>query len=166
MLNFKLAKIFPKPTIYAGYLLILLGGCFFIFQPLALGVLLLGIFTSFRFNGIQIDPKKRLYRSYSNIFGMKFGRWESLDDYRKLSVLRRENVYRAYSYSMSTMEERTTYYGIFLVNESQHKKVEIQRHGNMKDATKSAQGLSSKLSLELVQYKPKVSSRNTTKRRR
>jgi hypothetical protein len=166
MLNFKLAKTFPKPTIYAGYILILLGLLFFISQPLSLGISMVGIFTSFSYNGIQIDSKKRLYRSYSNIYGMKFGRWESLDSYRNLSVLRREDVYRAFSYSMSTMEERSVYYGIFLVNESQNKKVEIQRHGNMKDATNSAQRLSSKLSLELVQYKPKISSRSATKRRR
>lgn len=166
MLNFKLAKIFPKPTIFAGYVLILLGIMLFVFQPLALIVSLIGVFISLSYNGIQVDPEKRLYRSYSNIYGIKIGKWESLDPYSSISILRREDAYRAYSYSMSSMEERRIYYGVFLLNASHRKKLEIQRHGDMKEATFSAKGLSSALSLELVHYKPEISTRSAKTRRR
>ena len=166
MLDYKLAKVFPKPTIYAGYILIALGLFYMLFQVLAILMVLIGVFVSFSYNGIQIDTKNGRYLSYSRIFGLKFGKWQELNKFSGLSVLRREDAYRAYSYAMSSFENKTEYYGIFLLSANHRQKMEVQKHGNKSDALVAAKKLSQDLQIEVVKYEPLISAKTRGRRRR
>tara|TARA_R110001592_G_scaffold219477_1_gene473802 strand:- start:201813 stop:202313 length:501 start_codon:yes stop_codon:yes gene_type:complete len=166
MLDFKLAKVFPKPTIYAGYVLIAIGLFSALFQIFALAFSLIGVFVSLSYNGIQLDPSQRLYRSYSHIFGFKFGSWKSLEKFCDLSILRREDAYKAYSYAMSSFENSAVYFGVFLLNKNHRQKLEIQRHGDKDAAIASAKKLAEELQLEFVAYQPQISQKSQHKRRR
>tara|TARA_R110002050_G_scaffold280921_1_gene428108 strand:- start:3322 stop:3822 length:501 start_codon:yes stop_codon:yes gene_type:complete len=166
MLDFKLAKVFPKPTIYAGYMLIAIGLFAALFQIFALAFSLVGVFVSLSYNGIQLDLAKQRYRSYSNIFGFKFGNWESLKKFCHLGILRREDSYKAFSYAMSSFENSAVYFGVFLLNKNHRQKLEIQRHGNKEAALEAAKKLAKELDLELVKYQPQISQQSHYKRRR
>ena len=166
ILDYKLSKIFPKPTIYAGYILIGIGLFLALFQVFALILCLVGTFVSFSYNGIQLDPSQQRYRSYSHIFGFKFGPWQSLEKFCDLSILRREDAYKAYSYAMSSFENSAVYFGVFLLNKNHRQKLEIQRHGDKDAAIASAKKLAVDLKLEFVRYQPQISQQSQHKRRR
>ncbi len=165
MLDYKLAKVFPKPTIYAGYILITLGSFYMLFQVLAILMVAIGVFVSFSYNGIEIKPSEKSFRSYSRIFGLKFGKWEPLEQFKSLSILRREDAYRAYSYAMSSFESKSEYFGIFLLSANHRKKMEVQKHGNKTDALAAAKKLSQDLQLDLVKYQPVISAKTQGRRR-
>lgn len=166
MLNYKLSLIFPKPTIYAGYIILAIG---IIFSLMLLWggliLILLGYFVSQSYNGIQINAESKQYRSYSHIFGMKFGAWKSLNSYCYLSVLPRKDSYRAYSYAMSSMTDSDNYFGIFLLSQNHRKKLEIRRHGQKDAAFVEAQEIAEILNLKLVKYQPQVSKSTQIRRR-
>jgi len=164
MLDYKLAKVFPKPTISAGYVLIALGLFYMLFQPLAILISLIGIFVSFSYNGIQLDPAQERYRSYSNIFSFKFGRWQDLDAYPDLCIMTRKGAYRAYSYSMTSTTNESQYYGLFLLSKNHRQKLEIQRHGEKSEAIRAAKDIAKILKLNYVKYQPPARPKRITGR--
>lgn len=166
MLDYKLTRIFPKPTINAGYIILALGVILgFLLEWAALLLVPLGYFIALSFNGIEINPKIKTFRSYSNIFGLKFGKWESLEDYPDLCVMLRKDSYRAYSYSMSSMTDSNNYYGLFLLSKNHRKKLEIQRHGESQAAIEAAKKLAELLNLNYVKYQPATASKGLQSRR-
>jgi len=74
---------------------------------------MIGVFVSLSYNGVHLDLSPDRYRSYSNIFGIKIGKWQSLRDFGAVSILRREDSYRADNYAMPSLEESSIYTGSF-----------------------------------------------------
>ncbi|MEL6675527.1 MAG: hypothetical protein AAFR61_25190 [Bacteroidota bacterium] len=51
---------------------------------------LAGLAFLFAFNGIKIDTQNRRFKTYVSYLGIRMGRWESLDQYPDMVVLRRK----------------------------------------------------------------------------
>ena len=97
---------------------LLFGGLFLIGLP----VLALGIIIVMATNGIEINPKTKMYRKYGNFAGYKYGSWESLQDVKQaeLTMSIETGVTRA---GRGAIQERTKLrtYSIILITFSHDK---------------------------------------------
>lgn len=165
MIDLKTGKLFSKPLIFAGYILMLLG-LLSIVSILGIILLLIGILISFGTTGVSIDPTGKRLKEYSRVFGYKWGEWKSYKDYPFIAVLRRKESSTVYSRSQVSTTELNTYFDINLMNVSHRKKVILTRLKGVDEAEKKAKELCELLEVEYTKYNPVISAKTRARRRR
>ena len=164
----KLEKFFPTAMSFVGYFLTALGLFILVNSGFIAGsiFLILGLNIAFATSGIQIDPKKRLLRSYYGLFGLRFGKWKSLDDYKYLSVLQTRESTSTYSRSNRDITVMDLWFDICLLNENQRNKLIISRLKSSDEAVKELKVLIEAMGFSAVKYNPEVSEATKAKRDR
>lgn len=159
-------KTFTPAMVVMGYLLIAMGVFGFVSSPLVGGIIiLLGIFFSLSVNGIQLVSERKVYRTYTNILGMKFGKWESYEKYPQISILKRSISTVAYSRANTpSTTSRNTFYDIFLLTTNHRSKLMIQRSTDKETAKESALHLADQLGVEYVLFNPTISAKTQMRR--
>jgi len=153
---------------FVGYFLTALGLFILVFLNFIAGFifLILGLNIAFATSGIQIDPNKRLLRSYYGLFGLRFGKWESLDDYKYLSVLQTRESTSTYSRSNRDITVTDLWFDICLLNENHRVKLIVKRLKSIEEAIKEIKVLSEAMGFRVVKYNPEVSEATKAKRYR
>ncbi len=165
MKNFTTGKLFSKPLIFTGYLLMLLG-ILGIVSYVGLVLILVGFVASFSTTGVDLDISNKRLKEYSKIFGYKWGDWVSYEDYPYIAVLKRMESSTVYSRAQIATTDTSTYYDINLMNKSHRKKVILSRMKGVEEAEKAAKELCLELDLEYAQYNPVISAKTRARRRR
>ncbi len=163
----RLNKYFPKAFVYIGYALIGYGLLYlFIKILIGLGLIIIGIYLSFSFNGIQIDSKKKKFKKYSSFFGWKKGIWESYNDYPYLTMLEITEKETGYSRGQVEFTSKYKVYRVCLLNNSHREKIILKNFKNKELASKSAKEFANKLNVKLTVYSPKISEKTRLRKQK
>ena len=168
MITYKLRKTFPPATVYGGYIVMIVGLINIPFYLVG-GLLacLIGAFISLSWNGVQIDIEQRAYKSYTRIYGFKFGKWQSVDDYPHVSILKSTQSFTAHSRAnIPGVTGRNTFYQVCLLDENHRKKLPLKNEKDQEAATATAKDLAMKLGLSFTKYAPIVSAKTQMRRRK
>ena len=152
---------FPIPVLINGLI-------FFLFsfavipENMILGLILLVSLIIFNTVGIEISGETKMIKQYTRVFGIKFGKWQSVDNYTCISLLNVRMRSRTYggssNRSVQTSSNKTI---IYLLNDSHLKKLAIAEAG-----ISEAEEISKLLDLPIVKYSPQISSKSRARRRR
>ena len=115
--------------------------------------------------GIEFDLESRNYRYYKSFFGKRSGKWEDLNKFKAIIVLKKNM--KGQMLSPKLVNELTYKHVVFDVNlttASHRSKFSLKKYRSIDDAMDLAKRLSSKLKLPLESYNPIISE--NTKRRR
>ena len=132
----------------------------------AILVFALGCFATYQWQGVEIDKKKKQFRSYTSLLGIKRGEWLGLDKFPYLTILKRSTVERVYGQSMAGYDHTKAFYSIVLMNESHRTKYVLKNIQGLEEAKKEAQIIAAELEKPLVSYSPKISQTAHARRRR
>jgi len=166
LLDFKLEKYFPSAMSFVGYFLIFLGVLAIYFFSFIIGpiFLFIGLNIAFAVTGIQINTKARLLRTYYGLFGLRFGKWTSLDDYKYLSILHNRESTSTFSRSNREITTTDLWFDICLLNENHREKLIIKRLKSTEEAVKEVKVLSEAMGFSVVKYNPEVSEATRLRR--
>lgn len=144
---------------YVGYLLIGLGIFVFITEStvLGIGVTGLGCIPAFLREGIIVSPPLNQVKSYWGVFGLKFGKWQSLSKYKYLVILRSQTKYSSTGgvrVPLPEMSRTEVSYDLYIMSANHLKRIMLTTFTDQKDALEMARDLSEDLSLEFVKYNP------------
>jgi hypothetical protein len=143
--NHNLGKFFGPSSSYSGYVFIGCGIFFSFYSLLALTLLIPGIFMVCTYNGTILDTDKMRVRSYTSLFGIfKTGKWISINEFTKFSIVKATKRYT--TYSRANVRFDRTFSDIELLLVGRHgKKIVVNKFNNFEDAHREMEELSGKL---------------------
>jgi len=93
ILTHSFGKSFPPSLNFAGYVFLVIGivGAF---SNIYIGTLFIvaGIFIAFTKSGVQINIEENTYRDYNSFFGLRQGKWKSLEQYSYITLMQNHEV--------------------------------------------------------------------------
>jgi hypothetical protein len=144
-LNYIHGKFFGKSAEYTGYALIA-GGLLAILStnsPVALFLIIPGIFMAFTFSGTIIDPDKRKIKPYTCIFGVyNAGKWFSLSLFSRFQITKNTGRYTTYSRGNVRFDMDVTDVRLLLGSHDGKLIITINKFRNFEDAQKVKDELS------------------------
>jgi len=122
-------------------------GALFIF--LGLGFILVS-------EGVQIDPKRKKYRQYFQVFMIKLGRWNSFTISNDILCLRSREKHVAYSENIEADIEFAgpVKYEVYLADRNHFNMTLLKSFKSNLDAEYTSDLLAEQLGLQWVQYNP------------
>lgn len=167
ILSHSFGKSFPSSFVFTGYVFILVG-IIIVFNNPIIGVItaMIGTFIGFTTSGIQIDLERKNYKKYDSLFGFKRGKWESMQAYKSITLLK----YKEESATLSRSNRRALtssdiFFDICLLNENHRKKLPIKRLKNKEEAIEDLNKLSELLDFSISEYKPQISPKSSARRK-
>jgi hypothetical protein len=163
MVSDKLTFVIGRPVSAVGifFSLLLVGfGLFSITMQAYVMGLLIVVLTSiplFLHEGSQVDPENGMVRQYFSFWGIKIGKWQSLDEYKFICLLRStKGQTTGYNRVVPSMQihERFALYEICLLNESHHKRLLMARFKTREAADAELEKLSVFTVKPVVAYNP------------
>jgi hypothetical protein len=113
---------------------------------------------------VQVDPVNKRLRSYISFLGIKKGKWEELNNFPFLCVLRKNKEEEITSINVASpgMSIKSIEYEICLLTENHTGRVLLKTVNQKEDALRIADEYAKQLKKAIVEYHPK----RTSKRRR
>lgn len=128
-------------------------------------LLLITSFVVFAKNGICISANPRRYKSYISFLGIKFGKWQQLNGYIDIAILRKTVSNRAYSRAnVSAETSRETYFDICLLSPNHRKKLIVASFKDKEIAFDVAHKMAVKLNMKYAEYNPIISEETKARR--
>jgi hypothetical protein len=144
--NHNLGKFFGPSSSYSGYVFIGCGIFVSFYSLLALTLLIPGIFMAFTYNGTLLDTDKKRVKSYTSQFGIiKTGKWISINEFTRFSIIKATKRYTTYSRANVRFDRKFSDIELLMVNTNSSKKIVINKFNNYEDAHKEMDELSTKL---------------------
>lgn len=151
-----LGSPFHIAGVFLGILLIGVG----ILLWLALGpgggiILAIGLVLAFWKMGVQIDPVKKQIRRYDGFLGIRIGKWESLDKYPYLSVLRKKKRHTMMEeLTIAELEYDSVEFEVYLLSRNHLRRIMVYTNQVHKKSLEKVRDLSTELDLPFVKYNP------------
>jgi hypothetical protein len=168
MKNIKSNKIgfsFAMPVVVIGVAIILFAFAMISINPfLGIGFILAGGFMSTSSYGTQIDLENKKFREYGSAFGIKNGKWNSLDVLPFLSLMKSRSGYTVYSRTNRSSTDVDDFYEVCLLTQNHRKKIVVQKFSYKKDATEFLNKLSTTLNKPIVEFNPEISQKTKNRR--
>lgn len=80
------------------------------------------------YSGTEIDTKQRRFREYNCWFGLfRTGKWEPLDNYKGITLVSMNKVYRMYSRSNRVNSSSQKEFNIYLVNNKKRPAIVLKK---------------------------------------
>jgi hypothetical protein len=158
LLTHDFGKSFPSTLTFSAYVFLVIG-LFAMPYNFILGPLftLMGIFFGFTRSGIQINLNNKTYRSYNSLFGLRQGKWQSLEAYVQMTLLKSSEKSAVMSASNRRTETASDiFYDIVLLNQNQLRQLKIKRLKDKDKAIEDIRILSAQLEMPIVRYKPNI----------
>ena len=157
--------VFPPALVYAGYIFLAFG-VLTVTSNWILGSILIcaSIFISFSFCGLEIDLKTKRYKEFSIYFGIKAGKWTSLDQILYVTILHNKEIYEIHSRANITTSDSENFFEVYMLDKSHREKILVKRFKNPDLAINYSNKISSILNIELTKYNPVVSTSTRFKR--
>lgn len=129
------------------------------------GLLLLAI--AFCFTGIEFDVEKKLYREYYRMLLFKFGKWQSYEAYKYISIqgvmLSSNTDLPQMPFATGGNKKQTA--KLMLLNEQHNKKLLVIYSKDSAKINHIIKELSEKLQLPFAKYNPPVSEATLRRKR-
>jgi len=151
MTDNKLENSFGPAAISAGYFFLLAGAAASFYSYWGILLIVAGIFIAFTHSGIRLDTENRKLKYYSRFFWVfEQGKWQDLNNFDGLALLKNRSVHTAHSRSNRTLSVHGKGYIIYLVNIENGKKIPLTRGLSAEDGKTRIKELSSTLKLSVV----------------
>jgi hypothetical protein len=145
VINYNHGKFFGKSAEYTGYALIA-GGLLAIFStnsPVAMFLIIPGIFMAFTYSGTKLDTDKKRIKPYTCIFGVyNAGKWISLNLFTRFHIAKITGRYTSYSRGNVRFDMDVSDVRLLLVSHDGTLKVAINKFKNFEEAQKVKEELS------------------------
>jgi hypothetical protein len=167
MINNEFGKFFPPAAVAIGYIFLLVGLLSTLGNPfIGMALAAIGSIGAFARVGVQIKPDERVFRAYTALFGIATGKWQSMDGFSDIAVLKKRISTTAYSRSdRAATTSAEDYLDVCLLDKSHRKKQVINRCTDMDTAIRNAQELAERLNLNYGAYNPDLSAATIARRR-
>ena len=147
-INNKIDKIFGPSGVFAGYVLIVIGGISSFYYPGALILLIIGVYTAFTSTGTTIDTDKKKVKHYISHFGLfRSGKWLPLESFSAIKIAKSNLSYTTFSRSNRRTGIKKTGYRISLVTDNKKSGIPIMHSNQLPEAKRKAEELSQLLGL-------------------
>lgn len=103
-------------------------------------------------SGVIIDREKKLLREYVSYYGIKGGKWVSLQKFPHLVILRAQK--NPPLFHKGKAPEREDVYKLYLMNKSHYTRVPLKTFDSQEEAMELAAQLSRELGLEVRKFNP------------
>ena len=136
----KIEKTFSGPLVIMGITFLIISVMLVLNHLYIPGVLsfIVSGFILFTYSGIEIDIEKRSIKPYYMVFGfLKRGKWQSLANFRGLTLVPMKKVYSIYSRSNRLNSEVKDDFRVYLVNSSKKPAFPIKSCKTKEDAQNS-----------------------------
>jgi len=159
ILQNKLGKLFPPAARTSGLVFILLGiyliANYFIENTSSiyggLSTLIIGLFMFTSTNGVLINVHTKTYKSYTSLFGYKYGKWQTTKAFPYITLFSHQATTYAHSRSNRTAQTSSNlFYDIYLIDKSKRNKVHIKRMKDKTKATNYLKELSDLLNVKII----------------
>ncbi len=117
----KIEKTFSGPLVVLGITFLIIAVALVITHHYIFGVLsfIVAGFILFTYSGTEIEVEKRMIKPYYMVFGfLKRGRWETLENYRGLTLVPMQKVFSTYSRSNRINSNVKNDFRVYLVNQA------------------------------------------------
>lgn len=116
--------------------------------------------------GIEIDPENRKYRYFKSFYGKASGKWENIDKYQAVIVLRKNMKGQMLSPKLvNELSFKHIVFDVNLATKSHRTKLSLKKYRSIDDAMDLAKSLSKELNMPLEKYDPVISERTRNRRR-
>jgi len=116
--------------------------------------------------GIEINPENRKYRYFKTFYGKASGKWENLDKFQAIVVLKKNMKGQMLSPKLvNELSYKHIVFDVNLVSKSHRTKLSLKKYRSIDDAMDLAKSLSQNLNMPLEKYDPVISERTRNRRR-
>jgi hypothetical protein len=165
IIDSKSGKAFVPGMVAGGYAFMIIG--IFPVASLTLGgiiegiiIFLLGCFIVFTTAGIELDITNKKVNDYWKYFNIvKSKSWKNIQGYPYIAVLKLNKTYGLFSKSNRSVEISEMKYEVYLLDKSQHERLQISSFSTAEDAKAFAKSIADKLKIEYTTYHPETSAR-------
>lgn len=167
--TYKFGNYFPVKIIVFALLFMLYG--FYLINSDFIGVgcfLIIGSFliatTKYGVEIIKENSSKK-YRTYYTYFGVKTGKWTSIENYPYIAILNKKMSYNMSSLGAKSLKFTEEFYEIYLLNQTHRHKLLIKSSSDLEEISNGIKKIAQDLNVEYVQYSPVVSEKTAARRR-
>ncbi len=127
----------------------------------------IGLFILFAEEGAQFKPKEKLYRHYSGIWGLKFGKWKSYAGYTDMALLSQRVSATGYFQGVIPLTQEGMAYDLYLLTPNHRNKIVAYVFNNKIDVENANPELIAKqLGVKFTNFAPKMSEQTLARRRK
>lgn len=161
-----LGSLFPPTVKFVGRIVFVAGVLAMFGLPLiGIFLMLAGAFVGFSVTGVKLFPAEGAYQLYIGLFGLRFGKRKSYQNYPFLSVMRTKVTSSAFSVTNRNASTGSNlYFDVYLLSQSHRERILVRRYSSQFEAKQKAQELGTVLSKKVVMYHPTVSAETRLKR--
>ena len=147
---------FPPPLRIGGGLFTLFGvigatqGSVF-----AMALLLVGLYILSSRTGIIIDSEHRQFKDYTQLFGLKKGKWVEMMNYPDVAVLRTKYSTDTMTRGMTHIKDSDVYFEVYMLTPRHRKRVLVSKHEGIGGAQEKAKELAASCGLNYVKFQPR-----------
>lgn len=147
----KILSTFGPAGSFSGYLL-LFAGLVTLNSWTGILLVLIGTFFAFSYSGTTIDIDNSQVRQFSQLFGLfKVGDWEDLKQYKEVTILKDDTVFRVFSRGNRTLDSKSDKFIVYIVGEDLRFKVPVIKTKTFELANIEAEKISKELGLPIVE---------------
>jgi hypothetical protein len=162
MINNIIGRPLSAAGMFFGYILLGVSGVLVIlFGIFPSGLLMLvSVLMVSVVQGVQVNPVSKKVRSYISIFGIKKGKWDDLEKFPFLTVLRKNKALETPSINAGapSIVLKSIQYEICLLTKNHFDRMLLKTVDEKKEAFELAEEYAEKLDKPIVEYHPKRSS--------
>jgi len=140
IINNKIEKTFSGPLVIMGITFMVVAAILILNYHWIFGFasFVVAGFVLFTYSGIEIDTEKRMIKPYYMVFGfLKRGKWESLENYRGLTLVPMQKVYTTFSRSNRKNLSVKNDFRVYLVNKAKKPAFPLKSCKNQEEAQNS-----------------------------
>ena len=154
-----LGPVFP-PQVMVGGLVFCGFGILVLFQIWYMGIIMivLGGYVGIGVNGNRIDASGQRFKTYTKWFGIRNGKWKSMDLYPFVAVVSKQVGLTMASRGNRSMDFGESTYTICLLSQTHRTKVILRQEDTRRAAENYADFIALKLNKLVVQYEPQISA--------
>jgi len=120
------------------------------YSPIALLLIIPGLFMAFTYTGTIIDADKKRVRPYTSLFGLiRTGKWIETKSFSRFKIIRSNRRYTSYSRANIRFDMNVSDIRLLLLNSNGSTKVVLKRFNNIEDAQREMKELSEILSIQV-----------------
>lgn len=116
-----------------------------------------GLFFSIA--GVEVCFETNRIRNYVIVYGIKRGKWKSLDQYTDIAVLSGRYKSTTFSRANTSSTYRGTFFKVYLLSKTHYNKFLLFAFNDLDKAKSTAKEYGKKLNKELTTYQPDLNRR-------
>jgi len=151
-------RLFPKPFIYLAYVLMIFGLFISLENIYGIAIILVAAFIVIAPQTIELITDEKLFRKSLSVFGFRFGKWNSYDNYPFISLISSDIVETTYGGRTNrSISVKSKYFILCLLSQSHRSKIVLKTYKDKTIALEDLEIYSQVLNLKKTVFNPQIS---------